>query len=53
MKILVRGRTGMLGHTACNHFSFSKDFQTYGTLRNKKDISKYFDKNQNKKNIFL
>ncbi|MAJ05453.1 MAG: NAD(P)-dependent oxidoreductase [Crocinitomicaceae bacterium] len=52
MKILVLGITGMLGHKAFNHFSFSKDFQTYGTLRNKKDISKYFDKNQNKKNIF-
>ena len=42
----------MLGHKAFNHFSNSKDFQTYGTLRNKKEIFKYFNKSPNKQNIF-
>ncbi len=52
MKILILGITGMLGHKAFNHFSNSKDFQTYGTLRNKKEIFKYFNKSPNKQNIF-
>ena len=52
MKILILGITGMLGHKAFNHFSNSKGFQTYGTLRNKKEIFKYFNKSHNKQNIF-
>jgi dTDP-4-dehydrorhamnose reductase len=52
VKILILGISGMLGHKAFNHFSNSKDFQTYGTLRNKKEIFKYFNKSPNKQNIF-
>lgn len=52
MKILILGITGMLGHKAFNHFSNSKEFQTYGTLRNKKEILKYFNESPNKQNIF-
>lgn len=52
MKILVLGITGMLGHKAFEHFSSSKKYETFGTLRNDKDISQYFSNYNNQVNIF-
>lgn len=52
MKILVLGITGMLGHKAFEHFSSLKKYETFGTLRNEKDILKYFKNFNNQENIF-
>lgn len=43
----------MLGHEAFNYFDRNKEFETFGTLRLKKDKDKFFSKTKNINNIFF
>ncbi len=42
-KLLILGVSGMIGHTIFKHFSEKNIFNTFGTVRSKNNLNKYFN----------